>query len=120
MSLVARHLEANGIPTVVVGSAKDIVEFAAVPRFLFVDFPLGNPMGLPHDRAMQFEIAKQAVTLLGRAEAPETTERAPYEWPGPEGWRAVYNRVTDENREELRAVGEQRRAYRGALPKRTV
>ena len=69
---------------------------------------------------MQFEIAKQAATLLERAERPETTERAPYEWPGPEGWREVYNRVTDENREALRATGEKRRAYRDALPKRNL
>ncbi len=40
-SLVARHLEANGIPTVVIATARDIVESAAVPRLLFVDFPLG-------------------------------------------------------------------------------
>ena len=33
ISLVARHLEANGISTVVMGCAKDIVEHAAVPRF---------------------------------------------------------------------------------------
>src|SRR5207248_2345336 len=40
VSLVARHLEAGGISTVVMGCAKDIVEHAAVPRFLFSDFPL--------------------------------------------------------------------------------
>ena len=38
ISLVARHLEANGISTVVMGCAKDIVEHAAVPRFLFSRF----------------------------------------------------------------------------------
>ena len=32
LSLVARHLEANGISTVVMGCAKDIVEHAAVPQ----------------------------------------------------------------------------------------
>jgi len=37
-SLVARHIEANGIPTVLMGCAKDIVEHAAVPRFLFQRF----------------------------------------------------------------------------------
>jgi D-proline reductase (dithiol) PrdB len=42
ISLAARYLEANGIPTVIMGCAKDIVEFAGVPRFLFNDFPLGN------------------------------------------------------------------------------
>ena len=49
MSLVARYLERNGIPTVVMGAAKDIVEWAGVPRFLFSDFPLGNSAGKPHE-----------------------------------------------------------------------
>jgi hypothetical protein len=53
VSLVARHLEANGIATVVMGCAKDIVEHAAVPRFLFSDFPLGNSAGRPHDPESQ-------------------------------------------------------------------
>ena len=56
-ALVARHLEANGIATVVMGCAKDIVEHAAVPRFLFSDFPLGNSAGKPQD------VASQALTL---------------------------------------------------------
>ncbi len=56
-ALVARHLEANGIPTVVMGCAKDIVEHAAAPRFLFSDFPLGNSAGKPQD------VDSQALTL---------------------------------------------------------
>jgi hypothetical protein len=65
--LVARHLEANGIPTVIVGSARDIVEYCGVPRFLFTDFPLGNPCGHPWDREMQEAIVRQAVGLLATA-----------------------------------------------------
>ena len=60
MSLVARHLEANGIPTVLFGCARDIVEHCAVPRFVFSDFPLGNPTGKPYDLDMQ-----RAVLSLG-------------------------------------------------------
>ena len=52
ISLVARHLEAAGIPTVIMGCAKDIVEHAGVPRFLFSDFPLGNAAGKPHDHGL--------------------------------------------------------------------
>jgi len=47
VSLVARHLEANGVPTVIAGSALDIVEASGAPRFAFTDFPLGNPLGKP-------------------------------------------------------------------------
>ena len=56
MSLVARHLEANGIPTVMFGTAKDIVEHCGVPRFVFVDFPLGNSCGRSFDADHQHEV----------------------------------------------------------------
>ena len=67
MSLVARHLEANGIPTVVMGCAKDIVERVGVPRFLFSDFPLGNAAGRPGDVASQQLTLDLALALLERA-----------------------------------------------------
>ncbi len=120
VSLTARHLETNGVPTVVVGSARDIVEQCAVPRFLFVDFPLGNPMGAPFDRAMQRQIAEMAVRLLEDAPGPETTVRAPFDWPGDPEWRGVYNRVTPETAEALRREGERRKARRSELPKRDL
>ena len=64
MSLVARHLEANGIPTVVIGSALDVVEHCGVARFVFTDFPLGNPCGHPYARDMQKSIVAQALRLV--------------------------------------------------------
>ena len=64
MSLVARHLESIGIPTVVIGSARDIVEQCGVARFLFTDFPLGNPCGKPGDVKMQTAIVGMALDLL--------------------------------------------------------
>lgn len=112
MSLVARHLEANGIPTVVVGSARDIVEHCGVPRFLFSDFPLGNPCGHPWNPDMQTAIVRRALSLLETATAPRTTARAPFEWkPDPE-WRERYNRVRPKDRERLLAAGVARRERR--------
>jgi D-proline reductase (dithiol) PrdB len=109
VSLIARHLEQNGIPTVVIGSARDIVEHVAVPRFLFTDFPLGNPAGLPWQPDMQKAIVAMALDLLVAATAPQTTLQAPFIWNGNPGWRAVYNRVTPENADYLRQKGEERR-----------
>jgi len=63
VSLVARHLEENKIPTVVVGSARDIVEECGVARFLFTDFPLGNPCGKPWDKKMQRSIMDMTLDL---------------------------------------------------------
>lgn len=42
ISLVARYLEESSIPTVVIATARDIVEHCGVARLVFVDFPLGR------------------------------------------------------------------------------
>ena len=93
MSLTARHLEANGIPTVVIGSARDIVELCGVPRFLFSDFPLGNPCGKPDDTAMQQTIVSMALDLLDGAFAPCTTVQAPFKWGESDEWRRTYMQI---------------------------
>lgn len=107
-SLVARHLEAAGIPTVVVGSARDIVEEIGVPRFLFVDHPLGYPIGRPGDVGQQRSICAQALDLLESASAPRTTVHADANW-GDDAWRESYMRVDDTTRAALAAAGEHRR-----------
>ena len=108
VSLVARALEEKGIATVIVGSALDVVEHCGVPRFLFTDFPLGNPCGKPWDRAMQRRIMELALELLEGAAAPRTTLRSPFAW-GDDRWRERFMHVTEENRAALRAAGEARR-----------
>lgn len=118
MSLVARHLEANGIPTVIIGSALDIVEHCGVPRFVFSDFPLGNPCGHPWDKDMQTATVRLALEVLETASGPRTTVRSPFEWkPEDPKWRERYNRVRPEDRERLLAVGDARRRSRGQAPR---
>ncbi len=87
MSLVARYLEANGIPTVVFGCARDIVEYARVPRFVFSDFPLGNPCGKPFDLAMQRRILEMGLSLLEHAAGPSATVETPYVWGEDSSWK---------------------------------
>lgn len=111
VSLVARRLEAAGVTTVVVGSARDIVEEAGVPRFLFVDFPLGNPCGVPDDREMQREIVSLALQVAATAIAPRTTIQAPQRWRH-EGWREAFMAIGD--RDALARAGEARRAHQAA------
>jgi len=110
VSLVARYLEENKIPTVVVGSARDIVEECGVPRFLFTDFPLGNPCGKPWDKTMQRSIMDMALELLQFARQPRTTVQAPFIWSEDEAWRKVFMHVSEERREEYIKAGEARRA----------
>src|ERR1700748_1943673 len=101
ISLVARHLEANGISTVVMGCAKDIVEYAAVPRFLFSDFPLGNSAGKPHDPASQALTLQLALRLLETASGPQTTMQSPLRWREDASWKRDYNNVAALSAEEL-------------------
>ena len=93
MSLTARHLEANGIPTVVIGSARDIVEQCGVSRFVFTDFPLGNPCGKPDDVVMQREIVGMALDLLETARYPRTTIQTPFQWDAQNDWRRTYMEI---------------------------
>jgi len=110
VSLVARYLEENNIATVVVGSARDVVEECGVPRFLFTDFPLGNPCGRPWDKEMQHAIMDMAIDLLQFAWQPRTTVQAPFIWSEDETWRTVFMNVSEERREEYKRAGEARRA----------
>ncbi len=109
MSLVSRHLEANGIPTVILGSARDIVEQCGVARLVFTDFPLGNPTGKPYDAAMQRAIVGFGLDLLESARAPRTTVQTPFQWDESGEWRANFMRVDDSTRAVLRRAGEMRR-----------
>ena len=113
MSLVARHLEANGIPTLIIGSAIDVVQHCGVPRYLHSDFPLGNPCGKPYDKDMQRGIIGQGIDMFRTATKPNTSERTPYEW-GENNWRDDYSKVDDNNREELSLRGEKRRMQQQA------
>jgi D-proline reductase (dithiol) PrdB len=90
LSLVARSLEESGIATVVMGCAKDIVEFVGVPRFLFSDFPLGNGAGRPDDRASQTYTLDLALRLLEIAPAPRTTVQSPLIWSTSPAWKRDY------------------------------
>ena len=109
MSLVARYLEANGLPTVIIGSALDIVEHCGVPRFVFTDLPLGNPVGHPWNRDMQREVVRLAFSTLKTANGPRTTVRAPVKWKDDPGWRERYSRVDAAEQERLLRLGEERR-----------
>jgi hypothetical protein len=100
-SLVARHLEANGIATVVMGCAKDIVEHAAVPRLLFSDFPLGNSAGRPHDPASQALTLELALRLLESAPGPRTTMVSPLRWSEDASWKLDYLNLDRISPEEL-------------------
>ena len=106
------------MPTVIIGSALDIVEHCAVPRFLFVDFPLGNPCGKPWDSVMQGRIVRQGIGLFESANAPQTTVFCGEHW-GEGDWKRRYMEVNDSNRDALARMGEELRLRRANRERRS-
>lgn len=104
VSLIARMLEENGLATVVMGCARDIVELAGVPRLLFSDFPLGNAAGRPRDPASQAFTLELALKLLEAAPAARTTVQSPLRWADSAEWKLDYCNI-----ERLTAAQIQRR-----------
>jgi len=100
-SLVARHLEASGIATVIMGCAKDIVEHAAVPRFMFSDFPLGNSAGKPHDVHSQDQTLELALRVLEAAPGPRTTMQSSLRWAIDARWKLDYLNLEQIGSDEL-------------------
>ena len=100
-SLAARALEAAGMATVVMGCAKDIVEYVGVPRLLFSDFPLGNPAGRPRDPTSQRVTLGLALDLLATATAPRTSVQSPLRWSSNPDWKLDFSNIARLSPEEI-------------------
>ena len=108
MGLATRHLEANGIPTVIMGCAKDIVEHCGVPRFVWSDFPLGNSAGRPFDVESQAQTLELALRLLETAPAARTTVSSPLGWTAEAPWK---HRFLDVGKLSPEEIAERRKEF---------
>ena len=86
--LVARHLEAHGIPTVVLGSAHDILRAGCPPRAVFVDYPLGHSAGKPDAADDQLAVVSGALDAFTTLREPGRLLELPQRW-GDDAWRAA-------------------------------
>lgn len=80
MGLIARVIEAAGIPTVSFSLAKDLTESVGVPRAVFVKWPLGRPLGEPDRPAQQRTMLFRAFRLLQEADRPGQIQEPGYRW----------------------------------------
>ena len=103
VSLIARHLEANGIATVVMGCARDIVVAAGAPRFYWSDFPLGHSAGKPHDAQSQRDTLRGALWLFDRAAVAGEVSENPQRWSADNRWQQDYLNVAALSEAELQA-----------------
>ncbi len=102
VSLAARALEESGIATVVMGCAKDIVEYVGVPRFLFSDFPLGNAAGRPKDAASQAFTLDLALRMLETAPARARPSSRRWSWSAKPDWKLDYCNIERLSAEEIK------------------
>jgi len=101
VSLAARHVESAGIPSVIMGCAKDIVEYVGVPRLLFSDFPLGNAAGKPDNEKSQRQTMRLALDLLGGATCARTTVQSPQIFSADYRWKQGYSNASLLSDEEI-------------------
>jgi D-proline reductase (dithiol) PrdB len=80
VGLIARTVEAAGIATVAFSLAKDLTESVGVPRAIFVKWPLGHPLGEPHNVTQQRVMLYHALRLLRSADQPGIIQEPGYRW----------------------------------------
>ena len=90
----------------------DIVEHCGVPRFVYNDLPLGNPLGKPMDRMMQKSSILTALNLALVADQAGSIISTGFQWSENEDWKKNYARVDESNREELLRLGDENRKRR--------
>ena len=74
MGLIAREIEAAGIPTLSMTRALSITRSVNPPRAAYLDFPLGHTTGKPHDAEGQRRILRDALAIFQRLESPLEVE----------------------------------------------
>ncbi|MGE5698469.1 MAG: hypothetical protein ACM31N_00140 [Deltaproteobacteria bacterium] len=87
MGLVARHLEAAGIPTLCMTSALDITNSVRPPRAAFLDYPLGHTTGKPGEPELQRRIMLEALDAFTSLSSPGTVKALPFRWSDDESWK---------------------------------
>ncbi len=85
MPVLARRIEAAGIPTVIVTMMPVTAAQLFAPRIVGVEFPFGHPFGLPHDRSGQRLVLETALSVLAGGAAPSTRVDVDVQWPQPRG-----------------------------------
>ncbi len=97
MGLIAREIEARGIPTLSLTSALSITRSVNPARALFLDFPLGHTAGKPHQLEMQDAIVEAALHAFETMASTGSIERLPFDWAEDDSWKESVMRPREGN-----------------------
>ena len=95
MGLIARIVEAHGIPTLVYCTVRDITAKVNPPRAAFLDYPVGNAAGRPNDAADQRAVIEAGLRSMKQSTGPGSILDLPFTWNGEDrSWeediRSIY------------------------------
>lgn len=83
MGLVARKIEAAGIPTVTLEMIWVYQRLIGMPRVAAIEHPFGRPFGDVGDAATQRAVLEAALAVFAQARAPGHVEHLPFVWHEP-------------------------------------
>jgi hypothetical protein len=91
VGLIARMVEAAGIPTVSMIGLREIAEKVHPPRSIHLKWPFGHPLGEPGNRAQQLTAIHYALRALYEVEQPGAILEPGWAWrreryAEPEDW----------------------------------
>jgi D-proline reductase (dithiol) PrdB len=81
-ALVARAVELAGVPTVVLGTQRWLLESAGAPRSVVVQHPAGAPLGNPGNAGKHQHLLREVLDAAWQLEGPRLVVELPYVWRG--------------------------------------
>jgi len=103
--VLARAIEARGLPTTTIATLEPNVRALMPPRALFLDFPLGCSCGRPGEAEQQRDILRHALRLAATDWPEWELRRLPQSWgePGDRSWESHVDNLYRLDR-EIRAT----------------
>ncbi len=106
VGLIARELEAAGIPTLCMSSALSITQAVLPPRAVFVDFPLGHTSGKPFAPEQQDSLLARTLAAFADIHAAGEIRQFSDCWASNDDWKIDVLNPDGDSRTE-RADGPQ-------------
>jgi D-proline reductase (dithiol) PrdB len=78
---VQRVLEASGLPTVALSMIPELTRAVGVPRLAGISYPMGRPLGRPHDPDGQRAVLRAMLEFMASAQGPDAYVELPFVWP---------------------------------------
>lgn len=93
-------MEEAGIPTIYLGSCRDMMAKVKPPRSAFLNFPLGRQCGKPNEPDLQTSILKSTLDVLVDASSPGGIVDLPYTWGVAFDWKSYWEDLDQMVKEE--------------------